>query len=182
MKLSTKLLTSISPLVLVGTIVPTVTSCGCSGSNYAINYGDDVNCMNKDAQNYHSIDDVKKAIKDKVQVETDTTTVFSAATINAKIYTQDIPYQNVYYDLIAGYVFNKEEPVWITGWSIGSPSKSWTFKWGESQAQLDNIKFEYQYNQVDNKLHLALSEAIDVLSYTYIDVLSYTYKDCKASG
>ncbi|MCQ2957064.1 MAG: hypothetical protein MJ233_04520 [Mycoplasmoidaceae bacterium] len=99
MKLN-KILTVLAPITVVGTIVPTVVS--CNTDTMTINFGDSINCKDKENKDpaYHSLETVQNTIKKCVNIEESDS--INVNNINAQIKLGNTKIiQNVYYDLIA---------------------------------------------------------------------------------
>lgn len=171
MKLTTKILTGLAPVAIVGAITPTVVSCSCSGKSYSINYGDNINCYDKKRDGYKSVKSVIKAIKNKVNVESDHEKTLSLAQINADL-AIDLNYQNVYFDLIASSTIITGTPVIITDWksTVGEDGiRHYSFKYNDTE-YADVVA---SYINQSNKAFLQFDGG------KQLKVESYTYRDCK---
>ncbi len=179
MKLSTKILTALLPAVVLGTTVPATVSCSCGGNSYVINYGDDVNCKDEKAENYHSLDDVKNAVKSKAlkepagQITSDT-----LEGVNDEIYKEE-NVQVTYYDIIASRVFVEQNPEFtLSNWKFDKDNLHITFALdGVSCDLFQDPTSPYSYSPEKKCVVVSIREIIDSnVSILYLP--SYRFSDC----
>lgn len=163
MKLTTKLLTTLTPIAVVGAITPSIVSCGCSGKEYTIEYGDAINCKDKkEKKTYKKVKKVQEAITNKIQVETTEGKPVTITTLNAKIKTDIAVFQNIYYELVYHFAFTTDGFT-LSDWSGTQATPVWTFKI-DNQPYSD-VAFEYYNNS--GKVWLKAGTNIDFASHTY---------------
>jgi len=71
MKLRDKLLTAL-PVCVIGLSAPiAVSSCSCNKSSLSFNFGDGINCKDKNTSNpkYHTFKEIKAAVKNNIETE-----------------------------------------------------------------------------------------------------------------
>ena len=170
MKLITKLLTTLTPVAIVGAITPSIVSCGCSGKEYKIEYGDSINCKDKkEKKTYKKIDKVQTAITNKIQVETIEEKQISVTDLNSKIKTDVAVFQNVYYELVYHYAFTTKGFT-LTDWQgIQTSEPTWEFKIND---QPYDVIFTYYNN----------SGKVWLKAGTNLDFVSHTYEHCIATN
>lgn len=169
MKLINKILTSIAPIAIVGITTPTLIACS-KGSNFTIKYSDNINCLYVDQENYHSVDEVRNEIKNKIDLET-TKQEISVGQLNSELRNKTIWYQILYYEIIASYItFNDPAGISLVDWSESNGSIT-SFKLNNGLINgLGETKFEYKNE--NNKVYIY---------YSTIHFQSYTYKLCSAT-
>lgn len=165
MKLSTKILTSLTPIAIVGSITPAIVS--CSKHEYIISYGDNINCKDKKGENYHNLKSVKGAITNKLNFESDEGKEINIDNLNNSIKTDTTVFQNIYYEYVY-YLSNTNTAGFVlTGWTGSQADAKWNFTIEGQEFHDAN----FQYASVDNKIYLQINSG-------EIQFESYTYKLC----
>lgn len=191
MKLINKFLTVLAPVAATGIVVPAVVSCGCSGSTYEINYGDSVNCKDEKGENYHSLEDVKKAIQVKAnKQERETMTESEFGNVIGSLMEMEplVLAQMLYYDLIASNVLT-DITIQLTDWdselvSDPTPHYVYSFKldgteYG-SKTERCVIGFEIiddSQGNLDPNIYLAVQSTTGSTDDLY-KIKSYMFYDC----
>ena len=183
MKLKTILKIS-TPIAMVGVMTPIITSCG--GNSFSFEYGDDINCFEKEsgeeAVPYHSIKTVAKASK-KLADRCPPRTI-KISDIQTQIKNDEGAFQNCFYDLIASCAIGINEipePLEIKNWSgdfsstVEWPKFTFTIKLiyeGTPQTwEVNNQEIEYSQNS-------GIIKIVITNGSLHRSWQSYTYQDC----
>lgn len=145
MKLVNKFLTALAPISIAGVITPSIVSCSQAVA-YSFNYGDDVNCIDSSAKSFHSIDEVRNAVKSKINKVTQETDV-TLEMLNSELATKEW-IQILYYELIATRVCFSNKAVSIFDWKNENNELSFKYNNGEGgektvKVNTSSICFEY---------------------------------------
>ena len=176
MKLSTKILTALLPAAALGTIVPATVSCSCGGNSYVINYGDDVNCLDEKAENYHSLDDVKSAVKSRALKEPAGKVSSSTLTDLSNNIFKPQNIQMFYYDLIASYTIIADTKISLSNWKANTDNKTLSFAFGNENWNITSIS--YQYVEPDDGIEIYVQIPGKAMKLG----ISYRFSDCTYSG
>lgn len=167
MRLSTKLLTILPATAIVGATVPAIASCSCSKNQYLFNYGEHINCRDKDDADYHKPDEVKEAAKVKAaKAEKSTINGDALESINSSWKTS-IGQQLFFYDLVASTVIN--DTINLKDWKVDENKATFTLN-GITYSQ---TSLKYVINE-DKTLSLSSGDG-------KLKCRSYTYYDCTYS-
>ena len=174
MKLINKFLTALAPVAMVGVLTPTLVSCN-KGRSYEIHYGDDINCLDPTNPNvaYHSVSDVKNAIKSKLPIQPSGQSV-SINQLNEDLQTNKTWYQLLYYEIIASYVSFEQENtlgVLLTEWNeVGGSIESFYLNHNKI---IGSGKTKFHYEKIGNEVYIQYSPIEGMFK-------SYTYQFCEA--
>lgn len=186
MKLNTILKIS-TPIAMVGVMTPIIASCG--GNSFSFEYGDDINCFEKesgeDAIPYHSIKTIGKAAKKLA--DRNPPAPITMTEIKTQIKNREDAFQNCFYDLIASCTIginDVPQPIEIKSWNgdfsatTDWPKFSFTIKFNFMTAPTtwDIVNQEIQYFQVEGKIFIEITNGSQNQSWQ-----SYTYQDCVGS-
>lgn len=175
MKLKSKLLAALTPVIALSAATPVLVACSKEKS-YKITFGDSVNCLDKKAKGYHSIKAIGKAVKRNINVEP-TTSSMTIDQIN-KTLTTDAGFQNTYFELLSFHTLGSSKAGFIlSNWSVNE-SKQISFTWQTQdvdQTTYENLDPQYSIGHSDDGAFVCLEFCRN--GDPVIAGESYTFKD-----
>lgn len=169
MKLIKKFLTASLPVALVGVMTPTIVSCSCSKKSFDYNYGDHINCRDKDDSNYHKRKDIANAARQKAYREPQGE--ISLAFANNML-TGETGGQFAFNELIASVVVTEELDINLDEWNYDDT----TYKiqcdlwYGENHIPSEqDLTFTYVKDDQTSEIYLQIMETNKIRSYAFYD-------------
>ena len=167
MTLIKKILTTSLPLTLVGIATPTIVSCSCHKNSLTLEYGKQINCLNKDDTNYHKHKDVSNAIKPHAYKLTRETSVKQDELNQFNVFIKTpVGIQVLFWDLSASYVIQKNCDINLKDWQ---PTDQCTATFNLNSVSYDSTNLTYWYDAQDKLIKIILSDSESVTSYLFRD-------------
>lgn len=172
MKLSRKILATLSPIAIVGFTIPTIVSCSCTSKSFLIDYKQDINCNNKkDKKTYHSLKNIRSGVKSRIQIENQIGKEIILADLNAKL-TSSQYYQNLYFEFVYYFAFESNNGFTLFGWTGPETTHLGQWSFVLNDKPYENVKIEYILHEGDSKIWISCND---------ISFPSETYSLCKAA-
>ena len=174
MTLIKKFLTASLPVALVGVITPTIASCSCHKDSFTYNYGDHINCKDKDDGDYHSRGDIASAARQKTYREPAGSIDLGDANDALKGATGG---QFAFNDLIASVVIIEQLDINLKEWNYDVESSiiQCDLWYGDNHIPSgQNLTFAYIKDDQTNEIYL------QIMSSPIHKVRSYAFYDCVA--
>lgn len=182
MKLKSKLLAALTPVIALSAATPTLVACSKS-KDYVIQYGQDINCIYKKADKetygtYKSIKTIAKAIKKNVTREPKREITVSQAN---ELLTKEDWDQTVYNEIVASKSIINKKPFLLIDWTPDTSSHTIDFGWSTetspSHTSLSDCEATYINGSTFGEDKIYLQITTDSLSDP-LCFKSYIFSDC----